>query len=109
MGFTNVPDRPAILVRVDDVVTFMLARASPDVAATLEWLAGNDFTVAKESDGSQEPFGNAVMVCRRSGLGVRITRNRGPWILDLAPPDFDFMNFNSLLAARETASPGCAP
>jgi hypothetical protein len=29
--------------------------------------------------------------------------------LDLAPPDFDFMNFNSLLAARETASPGCAP
>ncbi|MGC1420691.1 MAG: hypothetical protein WA786_11315 [Acidimicrobiales bacterium] len=88
---------------MDDVVAYMATRASPDVAATLTWLDENEFSVAKQTGGSAEPFGNAQVEYRREDLGVRITKDRGEWILDLAPKGFDFMNIDQLLTVKNAS------
>ncbi len=88
---------------MDDVVAYMVTRASPDVTGTLAWLDENEFSVAKQSGGPAEPFGNAQVEFRRKDLGVRITKDRGAWVLDLAPKGCDFMNIDQLLTVKSAS------
>jgi len=44
---------------MDDVVNFMIARATPDIATTIGWLGDNNFEVTQQSGGAGETFGNA--------------------------------------------------
>jgi hypothetical protein len=86
---------------MEDIVAFMVSRATADVAATLGWLDGEDFKVVKQSGGSSETFGNAQVELQRNELGVRVTKDRDQWKLDVAPPGFDFLNLEYLLTAKE--------
>jgi hypothetical protein len=96
-------------VYVEDIVAFMVARADADVAATLDWLDGEDFKVLKQSGGASETFGNAQVEFQRSELGVRITVDRGEWKLDVAPPGFEFLNLEYLLTAKDGEKVGVPP
>lgn len=79
----------------------MVSRSNADVAATLGWLAGEGFEVVNQSGGSTETFGNAQVEFKRKQLGVRITKDRDQWKLDVAPPGFEFLNLEYLLTARD--------
>jgi hypothetical protein len=86
---------------MEDIVAFMVPRASADVVATLGWLDGENFKVIKQSGGSSETFGNAQVEFSRNALGVRITKDRDQWKLDVAPPGFEFLNLEYLLTAKD--------
>lgn len=89
---------------MDDVVKFMISRATPDVATTIGWLADNNFEVTQQSGGAGETFGNAQVEFNRRGLVVRITKDRSDWKLDVAPPGNKFMNLQYLIEAKDKAS-----
>jgi hypothetical protein len=86
---------------MDDVVNFMIARATPDIATTIGWLSDNSFEVTQQSGGAGETFGNAQVEFNRSGLVVRITKDRSEWKLDVSPPGIKFMNLQYLINAKE--------
>jgi hypothetical protein len=90
----------AILVGVEDVREYMLARATADVATTLGWLASEDFTVVQQGGGALEAFGNAQVEFQRNQVRVRITLDRSQWVLDIAPPGSEFMHLDYLLATK---------
>lgn len=94
---------------MEDIVAFMVTRANADVVATLGWLNGEAFKVVKQSGGPSEAFGNAQVEFKRNDLGVRITRDRGEWKLDVAPPGFDFLNLEYLLTAKDGEEAAAAP
>jgi hypothetical protein len=89
---------------MDDVVNFMIARATPDVATTIGWLGDNNFEITQQSGGAGEEFGNAQAEFNRNGLVIRITKNRSEWKLDVSPPGIKFMNLQYLIDAKEKAS-----
>jgi hypothetical protein len=89
---------------VDDVVNFMIARATPDIATTIRWLGDNNFEVTQQGGGAGEAFGNAQVEFSRDGLVVRITKDRSEWKLDVAPPGLKFMNLQYLINAKEKAT-----
>lgn len=88
-------------VCMEDIVAFMVSRANADVAATLGWLDSEDFKVVQQSGGASETFGNAQVEFQRNQLGVRVTKDRDQWKLDVAPPGFEFLNLEYVLAAKE--------
>jgi hypothetical protein len=88
---------------MDDVVNFMISRATSDVATTIDWLGANNFEVTQQSGGAGETFGNAQVEFNRTGLVVRITKDRSDWKLDVAPPGNKFMNLQYLVGAQEKA------
>jgi hypothetical protein len=91
---------------MDDVVNFMIARSTPDVATTIGWLGENNFEVTQQSGGAGETFGNAQVEFNRGGLAVRITKDRSEWKLDVSPPGIKFMNLQYLIDAKEKAGTG---
>jgi hypothetical protein len=93
---------------MDDVVNFMIARSTPDIATTIDWLGENNFEVTQRSGGAGETFGNAQVEFARGGLLVRITKDRSEWKLDVSPPGIKFMNLQYLIDAKEKASTGNA-
>jgi hypothetical protein len=86
---------------VNDIATFMTTRVTADGAATLGWLEGEEFMVAKQSGGSSETFGNANVECQRKKFGMRVTNDRDQWKVDVAPPGFEFLNLEYLLSAKD--------
>ena len=89
---------------MDNVVNFMVARATPDIATTIGWLGDNNFEVTQQSGGAGETFGNAQVEFNRGGLVVRITKDRSEWKLDVSPPGNKFMNLEYLINAKEKTS-----
>ena len=89
---------------MDDIVNFMVARATSDIATTISWLGDNDFEVTQQSGGASETFGNAQVEFNRAGLVVRITKDRSEWKLDISPPGIKFMNLQYLVDAKEKTS-----
>jgi hypothetical protein len=89
---------------MDDVVSFMISRATPDVATTIGWLVDNNFEVTQQSGGAGETFGNAQVEFRRGRLVIHITKDRTDWKLDVSPPGNKFMNLQYLVEAKVKAS-----
>jgi hypothetical protein len=83
--------------------------APPDVLASLDWLAQEGFVLADEQGGPDAPFGNLIVVFKRSSLAVRIGRDRSQWSIDVAAGYGKFIMLDDLLTAwqgRATPEPG---
>jgi hypothetical protein len=83
------PERLAVEFRPEmpETVEFALAKAPADVADSLRWLASVGFALVGERGGPGELFGNLQLEFERAGQRAVIVRDRGQWIIDIAPAD----------------------
>lgn len=84
-------------------------KAPPDVRDLLDWLAAAGFTLVSEEGGPAESTANVLLIYERSPLRMRITRDRGQWLLEIATGDEDFIPLHVLLTAREAGTPVLPP
>jgi hypothetical protein len=50
----------------------------------IQWLSGRDFQIV--SDGKFESFGNRSVVLQAAHVAIRLTKDRGVWMIDIAQP-----------------------
>jgi hypothetical protein len=87
------------------VLDYAREEAPPDVAGALDWLTGAGFAVVSERGGPGAGFGDVLVDFERPGLAVRVTRDRGQWLLDLVPGRGEFVPLHFLLTAWEGGAP----
>ena len=90
---------------MDDVLAYVLYEAPDDVTATTRWLSDRGFEITDQVGGRNAPFGDAQLTFRRRDLGVRVTRDRSQWSLDVAPEGVDFLPLDRILTAKDGIVP----
>jgi hypothetical protein len=94
-----------------EAFAYALTKATPDVAATLQWLLAQGATTTREQGGAHESFGNVLVEFTLADSVLTITRDRGQWLLDVQCgelPPFDFDVIYAALHAH-SQSPRKAP
>ncbi len=80
-----------------------------DLAALVEWLTGQGFALVEEMR-APESFGNWLILYERGPCRVRLVRDRGQWILEIAGPDRDeWFDADIWLSCLEGSNPPTGP
>jgi hypothetical protein len=87
------------------VLDYGRQRAPQDVLASLDWLAQQGFVPIAEQGGPDAPFGDMILVFKRSSLAVRIIRDRGQWAVDVAAAGDGFIPLHIVLTAWQGGTP----
>jgi hypothetical protein len=80
---------------------YALTKATPDVAATLQWLVAQGASITREQGGPHESFGNVLVEFTFNDAVLTITRDRGQWLLDVQSGQlrrFDFAVIHAALS-----------
>ena len=78
---------------------YALTKATPDVAATLEWLVAQGAAITREQGGQHESFGNVLVEFTFSEAVLTITRDRDQWLLDVQSGQLRRFDFDVIHAA----------
>jgi hypothetical protein len=75
------------------------------VLDALDWLAHDGFLLTAERGGPGESFGNLLVEFERPPLAVRVTRDKGQWLIDVAPARGEFISLHVLITAWDGSTP----
>ncbi|MEL6891334.1 MAG: hypothetical protein AAFP84_07050 [Actinomycetota bacterium] len=82
-----------------EAVDYVLATATPDVVATVQWLEAEGASVTRERGGRHESFGNVLVEFALDDAILTITRDRGQWMLDVQSGQLERFDYDVINAA----------
>jgi hypothetical protein len=78
---------------------YALTEATPDVAATLQWLVSQGAAITREQGGRHESFGNVLVEFAFNDAVLTIARDRDQWLLDVQSGQLRRFDFDVIHAA----------
>jgi hypothetical protein len=75
---------------VESPYKYAMEKAPPDVQGALRCLSDAEFAVRIERGGPTESFGNVLLEWERPPTVVRVVRDRGQWLIDIAADGVEF-------------------